>query len=181
MKKLIFLLVPVVLLTLSAPGLADNLAQSMANCKRIADDQQRLTCFDAISSHDLARMLINGSSSTEPVRNPPRGQAVAAQKRPQQVVASAPEPVSSVGDFGLDPKTPEAEVDEITATIIDISENARGKLFIKLDNGTRWEQKDNQHLKLSEGMTVSVERGILGAFYLSHDGSNRRIKVKRTQ
>lgn len=54
-------------------------------------------------------------------------------------------------------------------------------MIITLDNGSQWQQKDSQPLRLTVGMEVTIESGFLGAFFLSHDGVNRRIKVKRTR
>ena len=36
-------------------------------------------------------------------------------------------------------------------------------------------------LKLEKGQTVSIEKGLFGAFFLSVEGLNKRLKVKRVK
>lgn len=194
-KRLVLLITP--LLLAPSVAFADNLIKSLAACKTISNDQQRLACFDAIESPALERLASKETKPKKPQRETDSSVAVrdngipagkpsipaAAERgeRQREIAQSRADKAkaSADADFGLPPKAVEEELDEITATIKALSETARGKLIIELDNGSRWQQKDAQYMSLTTGMKVTIERGFLGAYFLSHDGVNSRIKVKR--
>ena len=56
-----------------------------------------------------------------------------------------------------------------------------GKKIITFSDGSVWQQSDSAYLKIEEGQQVSIERGLLGSFYLSVEGINKRMKVKRVK
>ena len=106
-----------------------------------------------------------------------------AQARPQveptghQTVPSEPENV-----FGLEHKQDLTKAaSEIAVTINAIKKNLRDKYVITFSDGSVWQQTDQTYLKIKEGQAVTVERGLLGAFYLSVEGLNKRMKVKRVK
>ncbi|MCP4864021.1 MAG: hypothetical protein GY897_08685 [Alteromonas sp.] len=189
MKKLPALILPVVLWLVSVSTYADNLLQALASCKAIDNDSRRLACFDAIQSPALERLTVSENNQRTGQKPAVTGREKASDKQAANISEQArfrreerkqtPPRGQAPADFGLPPKTVEEEIDEITATISQLSETARGKLLITLDNGTQWQQKDSQPMQLDIGMEVTIESGFLGAFFLSHDGVNRRIKVKR--
>ncbi|WP_296051323.1 hypothetical protein [uncultured Alteromonas sp.] len=194
MKILSAIILPALLLAVSVNTYADNVLQAIATCKAIANNTQRLACFDAIESSALERLAAQQDGPLKPSKpvdgGKPQRSAEKAPDRPQQVQASRGESqrdqarrqsTEMPDDFGLPPKTFEEDIDEITAVITRLGETARGKMIITLDNGSQWQQKDSQPLRLTVGMEVTIESGFLGAFFLSHDGVNRRIKVKRTR
>lgn len=194
-KRLVLLITSLLL----APSMAfaDNLIKSLAACKTISDDQQRLACFDAIDSPAMERLASKETEPKKPLREndisvavgnngksagkPSATAAAERGERRREIAQSHADKAnaSADADFGLPPKAVEEELDEISATIKALSETARGKLIIELDNGSRWQQKDGQYMSLTTGMKVTIERGFLGAYFLSHDGVNSRIKVKR--
>ncbi|MBR9791850.1 MAG: hypothetical protein GYB58_08895 [Gammaproteobacteria bacterium] len=189
MKKLSALILPALLWLVSVNTYADNLLQAIASCKAIDNDSRRLACFDAIQSPALERFAASENNQRMPQKPAVTGTEKARDKQAANISEQAQarrdehkqtQPRSQVpADFGLPPKTVEEDIDELTATISQLSETARGKLLITLDNGTQWQQKDSQPMQLDPGMEVTIESGFLGAFFLSHDGVNRRIKVKR--
>ena len=187
MKKRSALILPALLCLVSVNTFADNLPQAIASCKTIDDDTRRLACFDAIQSPPEKRLTASENSQ----KNPQKPVARSAEMAPDKQVSDVSEQARArrderkqtrpPADFGLPPKTVEEEIDEVTATITQLGETARGKLLITLDNGMQWQQKDSQPMRLDTGMEVTIESGFLGAFFLSHDGVNRRIKVNRVR
>ena len=191
MKKRSALILPALLCLVSVNSYADNLLQAIASCKAIDNDSRRLACFDAIQSPALERFNASENNQKKPQKPAVTGTEKARDKHAANMSEQAQtrrderkqtQPRSQApADFGLPPKTVEEDIDEITATISQLGETARGKLLITLDNGTQWQQKDSQPMQLDTGMEVTIESGFLGAFFLSHDGVNRRIKVKRVR
>ncbi|MEC9261756.1 MAG: hypothetical protein VYD53_10495 [Pseudomonadota bacterium] len=189
MKKLSALILPALLWLVSVNTFADNLLQAIASCKAIDNDSRRLACFDAIQSPALKRLSASENGQKKLQKPVASGSEMARDKQVANMSEQAQvrrderkqtQPRSQApADFGLPPKTVEEDIDEITATITQLGETARGKLLITLDNGMQWQQKDSQPMRLDTGMEVTIESGFLGAFFLSYDGVNRRIKVKR--
>lgn len=159
---------------------ADSLLQSFAECKRLSSDKQRLACFDAIESPALEQSTTQHSvPSRAEHATAVRNAQSEGMNKPQVAARKRSKKAENTADFGLPPKVSEDDIDEIAATITTLGETARGKLVISLDDGSQWQQKDSQYIKLTKGMQVNIERGFLGAFFLSYDGVNRRIKVTR--
>ena len=191
MKKRSALILPALLCLVSVNSYADNLLQAIASCKAIDNDSRRLACFDAIQSPALERFNASENNQKKPQKPAVTGTEKARDKHAANMSEQAQtrrderkqtQPRSQApADFGLPPKTVEEDIDEITATISQLGETARGKLLITLDNGTQWQQKDSQPMQLDTGMEVTIESGFLSAFFLSHDGVNCRIKVKRVR
>jgi hypothetical protein len=72
-------------------------------------------------------------------------------------------------------------VNEIQSTISAINENALGVASLSLSKGRVWRNTDQSRLTIRQGDIMTIEKGVLGAFYLSEVDSNRRIRVRRTQ
>ncbi|HVW68924.1 MAG TPA: hypothetical protein VHB68_08100 [Steroidobacteraceae bacterium] len=71
---------------------------------------------------------------------------------------------------------------QLQASIASVSYQPTGRAIIGLDNGQVWEETETRtDLDLHKGETVSITPGVLGAFFLSGNGSNKSVKVKRTR
>ena len=71
--------------------------------------------------------------------------------------------------------------DRFTARVAGITRRANGQVVVRLDNDEVWEQSDEgPDLKIEVGDAVKIERGMLGAYWLSAH-SSVAIKVRRTQ
>jgi hypothetical protein len=83
---------------------------------------------------------------------------------------------------GSDDQRPPA-LKKITARIVTLSHRAAGVLVVHLDNGQVWEQtEEGPDLHVAAGETVTIDRGLLGAYWLSRvTGRHLAVKVKRTQ
>ncbi|MCP3864717.1 MAG: hypothetical protein GY770_11025, partial [Aestuariibacter sp.] len=98
--------------------------------------------------------------------------------QPEQPVVSATK-TNPQSQFGLKVKSEVQALENISDTVVDVTKSARGKKIIHMKSGAIWQQVDSAYFKLEDGMSVYIERGALGSFYLSHEEVNRRIKVKR--
>ena len=187
MKKLSF--VTLLLCITAVPSQAQNISEALKDCGRQQNSLKRLVCYDGIVQ-SLDRYSGQDELMHVPAPLPARGPGQAlpqtSQTLPQTsqrtsngspVVAAPP----AGGTFGLENSRVVHAEDKIYAEIVDIKKNARKRYILTLSNGHVWNQADNESLRLKVGQTIYVERGALGAFYLSKDSVNRRIRVKRSK
>lgn len=166
------------LLLIPGQSQAETLAEAMEKCRLVSNSLKRLVCYDQLAQRantledsDLVELYNNRPVYRE-VQVPVDGQRPAPAHQ-------AKDPESS---FGLEleiQREAKKEVSEITAVVGKVEESPRGKLIITLADGQVWRQTDGESLKIKAGQTVTISRGMLGAFYLKKQGSNSRIRVKR--
>lgn len=146
----------------------------LVQCKSVSNAIQRLACYDKLATN-LQNAGVPAASYRPAL---PTQSAVQSPATPN--VAPQPNYVPE-NEFGLEHKRPvETMSDTMVAAITQLSADPYGKKKLVLDNGTVWKQADASRLKLKEGQKVTIKRGVLGAFYLTVDGLNRSMKVKRT-
>ncbi|RDV26657.1 hypothetical protein DXV75_06625 [Alteromonas aestuariivivens] len=158
---------------------AATLEQSLSQCSAENDSLKRLLCYDrlaeSLNQNQLQLQPSKGSENPPVVAVPPKTEAQVNSPK----VASSGQEIA----FGLEHKqAPKVDQDErLYGKITKLSETPYDKYIITLDNGTVWTQTDSSPLRLKVGDQVYVERGMLGAFYLSTDKVKRRIKVVREE
>jgi len=158
-----------VTIAMSASGgaVAQGLTPALAACRGIVDDAGRLACFDSVASGLEADATVAASA-----------------------VAQAPA-LSAQDLFGSEDlaSTKERKKREnrkavLSAGVIDIARNKRGKYVVILDNGQVWRQinADTDKLRVPKnatGLGVEIKRKALGAHLLKLDNGNRSIRVER--
>ena len=71
------------------------------------------------------------------------------------------------------------QLDNLTGRIGAVAYKGPEQVRLTLENGQVWEQTEPEaHLEFASGDTVTIHRGLLGAFYLSSD-KVRGLRVKR--
>jgi hypothetical protein len=157
-----------------------SLAQSAVDCSGVAEDLARLKCYD-----DQAARQKRAAS---PVKAPAPAPAAAA--RP---AAPAPaRPASGSSDFGLEGEAlrrkqaaanPEApkEPEQVVSRVQDVTTRPRGEYRITLEDGQVWEETGHSSTVLPPhvGDTVTIKRGMLGSYFLSHSSGGLALRVKR--
>lgn len=156
------------------------LVQKLQECRGLADDTQRLACFDDVADSTTS------SSKTTTAKAPPAPTHDAPEKAAEPVAnaasaqAAQPEqPVQPTADFGMEQQQRQQLADRLSATVTKVEKNRRGKLTLTLDNEMVWRQTDDGYFRVRADDAVTIERGVLGVFYLGREGVNRRIKVER--
>ncbi|GAA0358387.1 hypothetical protein GCM10009092_23250 [Bowmanella denitrificans] len=173
--KQLFLALPFCFLGVFAQ--AETLASALQACTKEQNSLKRLVCYDKVAKD--ASQFEGGDRvlSTHQAISQVRGQS-ARQDGPlptQQTV----ETTSQEQNFGLEHVTrPENEEDKIYVTLQSKDQDAYGKLILTLTNGQIWKQSDSGNFPIPNGQ-LYIERGMLGAFFLSSDEANRKIRVKR--
>ncbi|NVK58056.1 MAG: hypothetical protein HWE26_20865 [Alteromonadaceae bacterium] len=185
---------------LLAPAVqSETLQEGVAACKLIKADRERLACFDALTisttqpgpsrsqtpdsqsaSISKAKAKLNvpaehAETSTELKKEQP----LAVARANEAVTERKGSQADPANEFGLAPKSPVEEIQRITSTVTNVKSGPLGRRSVYLKNGSVWKQTDSSRMRLKNGQDVYVERGLLGSFYMSYDGVNSRIKVKR--
>jgi len=149
------------------PGLARApTVQAVIDCKAIAEDNQRLTCFDkAVAAMTQAEASGDLVTIDRAQRRAVRHQAFGLTL-----------PSLAIFDRGEKPD----EINRITAKVKSAFQSGGGKWVIELEDGAVWRQIDNNDLYNSPhaGSTVDIRRAMLGSFFMKLDGQ-QAIRVHR--
>jgi hypothetical protein len=133
-------------------ALADD--AGILRCRAIKDSAARLSCYDALAV--------------------PQASPAAAGAQPKAAAAPA--------QFGMEHKQDAQKFDSVESTIAGRFEGWGPHTQFRLANGQVWQIADgSQGTHWIENPKVRVRRGLLGAFYLEVEGSNRTPRVKRLQ
>lgn len=137
----------------------------LISCRSIADDAQRLACYDRESAsfaeaESKGDIIVADRQDLEKVREEAFGY--------------------SVGDNPLLRDKDGKPLDKLVSTITSARANASGKWTIKLENGTTWAQTDTERLRRrpAPGMSIEIEKALLGSYNAKIEGQ-RFIKVRR--
>ena len=169
-------------------GPRDDLIEGMAKCAAIADNPQRLACYDALAPQlRAAQSAPPESSDNRAWYDPGRifGTSPAQQTTPQQFGAEAlvapPAPPPKPGEPQA--PAPPQPLDSISAKVSDFAYNPYGRAVVFLDNGQIWQQilgdTDRPHFKKGEVNTVVISRGVLGSYNMVVNDAGSAIKVHR--
>lgn len=125
------------------------------------------------------------SQPVEPVP-PPVPPPVPLASVAKKIAEDATGPLSesaetSFGAEQLANKDPVVELNAITATVVDVNESLRGLRTFILDNGQHWSERENNRLRIKKGQEVTLKKGVLGAYYLRKQESNRTVRVNRVK
>lgn len=144
---------------------AQTLPASVLACADETDVLKRLACYD----REVARYR-----APPPAANAP--------------VTASPE--TAAADFGMNGELKRkegaataqpAKLDKLTARVSSISSRPTGEAIYTLESGQVWvEAEPASHLPLHPGEEVTIDRGVLGAFYLS-SAEVRGLRVKRVR
>lgn len=135
-------------------------------CRMIADDTQRLACFDqkvaAVEQAEASNDLVMAD----------REQMKEARKG--LFGFSLPRIKLFGGDDDPEP------VEAIEAAIASSTRTPDGKLLVTLDTGARWVQTDRTQVlgDFGEGDTIKIERAALGS-YMGKIGRKRAFRIRR--
>jgi hypothetical protein len=159
---------------LCATLLAANAARaddaSLARCRAITDAAARLACYDALP--------LTGS-----VAQPAAPMAPAAAASANAATAPQAQAMDTPQQFGLEERTlPKNLIDHIDSTIPGKFEGWWPNARFRLANGQVWQVDDgSSRLYDVTDPKVTIERGMMGAFYLNLAGDNRTVRVRRIQ
>lgn len=71
--------------------------------------------------------------------------------------------------------------DRLTARVVAVTRDRRGRRFFELDNGQLWRELSEGRVAIDEGAEVEIRRGVLGSVNMSPAGSEAFVKVRRVE
>lgn len=169
------------LLLLSAALPVDE--QNLQHCRSLADDNQRLACYDALFAATTAAAKPAIAPAAAPATAPAVSVPASVATQPVAVAvapAVAPPRSQTSAEFGLEQKAAEAQLEAIESRIVGEFRGWEAKSKITLENGQVWQISDGSRgIYKLDSPAVRIERGMLGVFFLKIEGANRSPKVKR--
>jgi hypothetical protein len=169
---------------------AQALPASVIACADEPDAAKRLSCYDRevkrfrTAASDTTASAASAGVASAGVASPGAaatgaagtGSATTAPVTPRGSAGPAAAPsASAVDSFGMtgelqrkEGAAPPPKLDKLTAHITGVSYKPYGKAIVTLENGQVWEEAEaGMHLPLRSGDVATIERGLLGAFYMS--------------
>ena len=143
------------------------LFEALVRCRAIADESERLRCFDSAAAN------LQQAAERNDLVVVDREQVRENRRRLFGL------PLPDIGGlFGGDD---EDEVDSIESTIVSASQVDYGRWLVRLEDGSTWVQTDNEIIagRPRRGQTVRVNRGALGTYMMRVNGQPG-VRVRRS-
>jgi hypothetical protein len=165
---------------------AEDLRAALAACRAEQDDTKRLACYDRHA--DQVTPATTAASPETASATPPEAAPAAAAAAGTAATSSAADKFGysrgmSPDEVDQQKKSEKAQgLEEISATVRELSTQPRGEWIVTLDNGQVWAQKAaDGRFRLKIGDQVKIRSGALGAYYLSLASSDRKTRVSRVR
>jgi len=161
---------------------ADAIRAELDACRSLANDAERLACYDRAAGRILA----------QPATPPAPAPAAAAPAAAATAAASAPASTAGAADnFGRErvlaaeeaerQEQQTREIGELSANVTDIDTRMDGLMTITLDNGQVWRQtRPDSMFRLKTGDRIKIQPGALNSFILSGP-TKKSTRVSRVQ
>jgi hypothetical protein len=142
-----------VMLSASGPGFASDAA--ILRCRTLTVPADKLACYEAIVVPPSERYAVPGAMPAAPL-------------------------VADAASFGLEHKVLPLQAAAMQTSILGAFTGWGPRDVLQFANGQRWQISDDSVGVLNAiNPKVTVRRGVLGAFYLEIEGTNRSPKVRR--
>ncbi len=190
MDRLIF---SAVLILAASTAVAEDLSDILNRCRAIADEAERLTCFDQASQPVASEPEAAAPAVVEPapVETAPavsttpaasESPAAAADPAPAET-KTAPTIVSAVTteeEFGLERKREKEGIQKITSRYDGKFTGWDGDTLFPLQNGQVWKQiEGGRYSYKADQPIIEIKRGLFLSYYLKVQGQNRTVRVTR--
>ncbi|MFQ5348130.1 MAG: hypothetical protein ACE5ED_09850 [Rhodothalassiaceae bacterium] len=163
----------------ASSALAQSLPEAVRACAGISDGAKRLACYDRIAA-GLSPAATSSAEKPAGQREAPPETAAASRHSGPEVTTGSADTAADGDRFGLPPSpAPRAADDERREmTVAAVRRTKTRRLVLEMKNGQVWRQTDSQSLPpVRPGMTVSVEKGLLGSYLMTV--ARRTIRVQR--
>lgn len=172
--RLVALLAPLLSATPVAAQDAEVVSDVIA-CRAVANDAERLACFDRTTS-----LLADARSRNEVRVEDPRKVEEAKRAQfgltPAQVAEAKPKPAPQAARKA--PPEP-AELREISSSVARVSRDGLGRYVVTLADGARWRQKEAGDMREPRpGDPIRIRRAALGSF-MANIKNERAVRVER--
>lgn len=157
-----------VVLAAGPASAADGIRAELDACRVLADDAQRLACYDRAAGRILAQA--SAPVVATPAAAPAAGTTDNFGRERVLAAEEAKRQQQETRDIG-----------ELSATVTDIDTRMDGLMTITLDNGQVWRQsRPDSMFRLKTGDRIQIQPGAMNSFILSGP-SKRSTRVSRVQ
>lgn len=103
------------------------------------------------------------------------------RRRAEEARAAEEETRSAEDEFGAGED--EEQLERFTSKVVDHGTTPTGKVWVELENGQKWRQKDSIRVRFrsSQENFVTIRRGLLGSFLMRVNDKGRSIRVHRVR
>ncbi len=140
--------------------------QAIVDCRAIQDSAQRLACYDAAAAR------LEQAESAGDVVVVDRAQVTAARR--EAFGFSLP----SLNVFNRGPAL--EKIESLESTVMRAADPGNGRWVITLANNQVWRKTDDKYARVRQGMSVRVETGVLGSYFMKVDGKSA-FRVERVR
>lgn len=159
-------------------------ASGQDDCRDIADDAERLACYDR-----LAGRVAPAEADEPPAEPDPEPTPVpAVETRAAAEAKPAPEQVETVrrgllrSVIGRIKPTPKPRTIIASGKLVRVRELVEGNFELELEDGQVWREYEREvRTNYRVGDVVVVSTGLLGTFNLDSERTGRRTKVRRVR
>jgi hypothetical protein len=168
---------------------AGTTASAFMKCARIANDAQRLSCYDRLAT-ELIELGLSNLGGPEPAPTEPPPAPVADTSGPTGD-AGPPAVVTGGGAasvatneeaFGLErvEDAQDEDIKLIQSRYVGEFTGWDGQTTFPLQNGQVWQQIESGRMawRATDPM-ITIKRGFMGSYMLSVEGVNKKVRVKR--
>lgn len=144
--------------------------KSLLECTKIADDKERLACFDVAT-----KKSIEAGVTQVPVAKAPLTREEQIDNFGQTQLRSSP--VKAVRE---EAKEKQDGMTKITLKVVKVSLNQLKQFILYMDNGQVWKQREGNKIRLPRGeFDVEIKKNRLGSFNMIIPGKKAFVRVKR--
>jgi hypothetical protein len=138
------------------------------NCPQIADDKERLACFDREFASLAQRKPAVAAAPGPATAAPPAPAKPAAASTPGELTPEQAVGLPAGKILKLQKSPTGTEIKALDAKIERVSVNSAGRGVFKLDNGQVWQQVEPDPMfEVHPGDTVHLSKALLGSFFMS--------------
>ncbi|MEM9740524.1 MAG: hypothetical protein AAF829_11705 [Pseudomonadota bacterium] len=179
-----FVLVPAIALA-CASALAQTLPERLAECQRIADDEAKLACFEALALNENDGAQDEATDESVARNEPPTlPQSTETESLAATIPAATAPPSAAVSVRSTEPRATTAAPIEappyrnFESSVQRAWEDPYGKILVELDNGEVWKQTTRGSRRVpNSGSVVSARRSLFGAWFFKFGDSNRETRM----
>jgi len=151
-------------------------------CQAIEKNELRLVCYDDL----FAQKDVKTVDALLPSKTALAGVVSTNSQAPNNVPAvqakiDMEEAKANFGAERLERNQTQNPISELSASVISLKEDARGRRTFTLENGQAWKEGESSRLRITEGTQVVIKKGVFSAYYLKRDDSNRTVRVSRVK
>lgn len=142
--------------------------QKLLDCRKVADDAQRLACYDSQAG------VMDQAEAKGDIVVVDREQARTVRRQ----AFGFQMPSMTLFERGEKPE----EVENVVSTVKAARQGADGKWLVTLADGSVWAQIDTERMPRAPkpGMEVKIRRAAVGS-YLMNVGGQRAVRARRQQ